>query len=274
MVLNTSVHGPKQAYMNTRQTLKVLILEDDPLIAADIKGLLSDWGYRVIGTPATYAEALAVVSVDEPDLLIADIQIPGEKDGIDTTSELLELHKIPVIFLTGQGDHETVQRAKQVSPSAYLLKPFDERSLHISIDIAMHHFYQNAAESKPATPNRQATQQPNKLHADQILIKGQEVFIKQNYRFVKLCLGEIIYLEADRNHTYVYALNQKLVVRLALSKVLEKCQNSQFVRIHRSYAINAQLVDSFNDYEVVVSGRTLPLSANHRDEFLQQFHIA
>lgn len=117
---------------------KILVTEDEAIVAMDIKQRLEAQGFRVTATVATGADAIRSIEDNRPDLVLMDIQIRGNIDGIETAAMVHERFQVPVIFLTANSDTSTIDRAKTVGPTAYLLKPFDDRELKASIDIALY----------------------------------------------------------------------------------------------------------------------------------------
>jgi DNA-binding LytR/AlgR family response regulator len=256
--------------------IKILIVEDQQLIARDIEGLLIDWGYSVVGIAASGAEAVALFKHHQPDLALVDVHIDGLIDGIETVSQFNAIRHIPIVYLTAQADIQTVNRAKASKPSAYLLKPFDERGLQISLEVAFNTFsnIQPPPQYKAQKEVENAKAQPAnevKLGADVILQIENALFIKQNYRFVKLNKTDIMFLEADKNHTYIQTRQHRHVVRINLTTVMERLQHDKLVRIHRSFAINIQHIEAFNESEIAIMGKLLPFSNSYKNDFLKHF---
>jgi PAS domain S-box-containing protein len=115
---------------------RIMIVEDEKVIAADIEECLQGLGYDVAGSASTGTEALSLVDRVKPDLVLMDIKLKGEMDGVEVAGALYEQYKIPVVYLTAHADAEILQRAKHTAPSGYVLKPFDERTLRTAIEIA------------------------------------------------------------------------------------------------------------------------------------------
>ncbi len=250
------------------QQLKVLIIEDDEIIAQDIKELLMDWQYMVIGNATNAIDGLALFQDKKPDIALVDVQLNGKADGIDLVEQFNQLGRIPVIFLTGSSDSQTVERAKKALPSAYLLKPFDERNLHISLELAISNFYGNQEKNVVANKSSEI-----KLTADSFLRNGNTLFIKQNYRFVKISLDDIIYVEADGNYSKIVLKHQKILVRLSLNAVLERLEEEILTRVNRSFAINIKWIEEFNDSEIIVNGKEISLTSAYKDMFIKKFSI-
>lgn len=117
--------------------VKILIVEDDPLIAEDIKGILEDNAMEVCGNLQNGEEVLAYARLTQPDLVLMDIRLEGEMDGVQAAQELWQELQIPCVYLTAHSDPETVRRAKQSYPVGYLIKPFSARELCIGVEIAL-----------------------------------------------------------------------------------------------------------------------------------------
>ena len=117
---------------------RILIVEDEKLVATDIKQCLEQLGYAVVGIAASGVEALRQAVATGPDLVLMDIKLRGGIDGIDAAEALYQRMHIPVVYLTAYGDSETVARAKNTLPSGFVLKPFDDRALRTAVELALH----------------------------------------------------------------------------------------------------------------------------------------
>jgi len=117
---------------------KILIVEDERIISEDIKKRLQKLGYSVPSIARTGEEAIQKTKVLHPDLVLMDIVLEGEMDGIEAAAHIKSLCEIPIVYLTAYADRKTLERAKITEPYGYILKPFDDRDLHITIDIGLH----------------------------------------------------------------------------------------------------------------------------------------
>jgi len=118
--------------------VKILIAEDENIIAKDIENTLERLGYRVLGSVRSGNEVIEKSKQLNPDLVLMDIILEGEMSGIEAAEIIMASFTIPVIYLTALADNETLQRAKITEPFGYVLKPFDERALHSSIEMAIY----------------------------------------------------------------------------------------------------------------------------------------
>ncbi len=119
-------------------TTRVLLIEDEAIIAHDLSRRLHRLGYTVVGVADNGPEALTLAAETRPSLVLMDLVIQGPMDGVETAAALATRMDVPVIFLTAYSDAKTVDRAREVHPYGYLIKPFEERELYTTIEMAMH----------------------------------------------------------------------------------------------------------------------------------------
>lgn len=137
---------------------RILIVEDETIVAMDIEQGLKGLGYEVTGLAGTGEEAIRLAQQTRPDLVLMDIQLRGGMNGIEAAREIHQRWRVPVIFLTAYADEKTVQQAANVEPFGYLLKPFEDRELHTAIEVALH---------KHATEEATMAQAEQALHASE-----------------------------------------------------------------------------------------------------------
>ncbi|MBV9496683.1 MAG: response regulator [Acidobacteria bacterium] len=116
---------------------RILIVEDETIVAMDLAATLRRLGYEVVGTTGTGASAVEMATRDVPDLVLMDIRLKGPMDGIEAATLIRQRRPVPVVFLTAHGDLDTVERSKKASPHGYLVKPFDEKMLQRAVEIAL-----------------------------------------------------------------------------------------------------------------------------------------
>jgi two-component system, response regulator PdtaR len=134
----------------TMSQASIFIAEDELIEAEDIRQTLEKLGYAIAGMGRTGESVLETLRCLRPDLVLMDIHLAGIMDGIDTAEQIRALYHIPVIFLTAHADESTLERAKITEPYGYVLKPFDERELHSSIEVALykHRMEEEAKENE------------------------------------------------------------------------------------------------------------------------------
>ncbi len=117
--------------------VRVLLVDDDPTFLLYLKQMMKSLGHEVVGTAGSGAEALSALDL-HPDLILMDVSLDGEWDGIETVKHILERRDVPVVYISGREDEETLERARETAPITYILKPVDRRSLAITIGFALH----------------------------------------------------------------------------------------------------------------------------------------
>ena len=126
---------------------RILVVEDELIIADDIQRTLDRLGYYVCAHVETGEEALQKAKQEKPDLVLMDIKIKGYIDGIETADQIRTYLDIPVVYLTGMSDEKTLARAKITEPFGYVIKPFKDRELHAVLEMA---FYKHQMEEERA----------------------------------------------------------------------------------------------------------------------------
>jgi PAS domain S-box-containing protein/putative nucleotidyltransferase with HDIG domain len=119
---------------------KILVVEDESIVARDIRNMLLGMGYAVADVVPTGEEAVVVAGEKLPDLALVDVRLQGDMTGVEAADHIYSEYNIPIVYLTAYADESTLQRAKVTEPFGYLLKPFEERELQTTIEIALYKF--------------------------------------------------------------------------------------------------------------------------------------
>ncbi|MFA6003495.1 MAG: response regulator [Elusimicrobiota bacterium] len=127
--------------MNDNPKGKILVVEDEPVLAQFICRAVAAFGYGVVGPAATGEAAVESALSQAPDIILMDISLRGEMDGIEAMRRIRNSRDVPVVFLSAHADPDSMERAKAISPSGYLLKPFDARELGVALEIALIRHY-------------------------------------------------------------------------------------------------------------------------------------
>lgn len=127
---------------------RALIVEDETLIAEELRERLSRLGFSVIAAVGSADEGIAIATRERPDLVLMDIRLKGKKDGVQAAQEIREQVDVPIVYLTAYSDRLTVDRAKGTEHDGYLLKPFHRRELQSTIEVAMQRHAIRAKQNK------------------------------------------------------------------------------------------------------------------------------
>jgi len=255
------------------EKIKVLIVEDESIVAMDLAAGLENDGYELAGIADNAIEAMELFKEHAVDIILMDVHIIGKKDGIDTAAELLQQRSVPLIYLTAFTDAKTIERAKSTHPAAFLAKPYSITNVRIAIELAISNFAVTAQHNSKIIPIENNNSNSGITEKETILQMNDYIFVKNNYVFVKIKLDEILYAEAENNYVQLVTTEKKLLLRLSLSQLLEKISYKPLVRIHRSYAVNIDMIQSFSDQEVNLPKIQLPIGRSYKEDFLKQFNF-
>ena len=125
------------AQENERPMPKILIVDDEWLTRLEIEEMLTDLGYDVAGQAETGEEAVKMTRELNPDLILMDVDMPGAMNGIDAARQIKAESGTPIVFISGYGDPEYIEAAKEIEPFGYVMKPFDEKEIHAFVEIAL-----------------------------------------------------------------------------------------------------------------------------------------
>lgn len=243
------------------EKIKVFIIEDEFVIAEDIQTHLELSGYEVLGAFDRAENALPVILQNTPDILLVDIQLAGIMDGISLVQEVQSKRSLPIIYITANSDAVTYDRAKNTRPHAFLVKPFSSANLVSAVDLALHHF---SLQTSPEMIERPMV----KEYATQPFEVNGCLFIRTNGKYKKVCCSDMLFIEAAGSYVHVQTKHERFTLAHNLSHFQKKTSLPHLMRIHRSYVVNINQVDSFEDSFVYVNNHKLPLSENFKEEFM------
>jgi diguanylate cyclase (GGDEF)-like protein/PAS domain S-box-containing protein len=161
---------------------RILVVEDEFIVAADIQTRLESLGYDVPTTVASGEKAVEKAGTLRPDLVLMDIQLKGFMDGVEAADQIRRRFGIPVIYLTANADHPTVQRAKVTEPFGYVIKPFEERELHTAIEVAL---YKHQAE-QTLKESEERYRLLVELSPEAIIVQSDEKIVYANHAAANL----------------------------------------------------------------------------------------
>ena len=238
--------------------IKILVVEDEMLIAAKVSLYLSELGYEVAGIFASAEETLHFLQAYSSDIALVDIQLSGSMDGIALARLLQDKYHLPVVFLTASFDDATFARAKETKPYAFLAKPLNKLDLRRALELTISHL---PDANKPE--KTQLQQQENAALPDRI-------FVHHGEKKVKILLDAILYIQAERNYCRIVTQEKEYLLSMPMKSLEMELPSGQFQRIHRSHIVNLKHVDEVDENAVVIGGKTLLLSKSYQQEFLQR----
>ena len=236
---------------------KILVVEDEELYADKLEMLVEKLGYEHLATVDNSHHALAILETDVPDLILMDIYLLGEHDGIELAEIIQKNHLIPIIFITSLQDDLTFKRASRTNPLNFIIKPFNELQLQRTIELTVKKL--NAGILNSA--NQTAGEWENDF------LFQNHFFIKTRQRLEKVAVESVLYLEADGHYCQVHTSEKKFLVRTASKELLKRLPESLFIQTHRSFWVNIKKVDSIDlkDSVVHLGNKQTPLSKRNRE---------
>lgn len=244
--------------------VRILIVEDELLIAQEMKYTLTSAGYAVLDIVDNTMDARRALEIYQLDIILLDVMLRGEEDGLTLAKEISNNQQIPIIFITSLVDEDTIKRAMESRPSAYLLKPYNQRELQIAIDMAFHNY-----EQKKVSDLSQQEAKPSSHYTF-----NQHVFIRDNHRFERLEFQDILWMKAENTYVSIEtAMKNYLLTSDTLGSMLEKLCCPWMLRVHRSYAVNTQKVKAIDGNQLTVGSQLIPIGKNYRQTVKQFFPV-
>ncbi len=242
--------------------IRILIVEDELIIADDIQNQLVKLGYTATGIAMTYQQGIDLLVKELPDLVLIDIKLKGTLDGIDLAQTIKETYNLPVIFLTSFADRKTVSRAKKVKPQGYLVKPFKRSDLYTSIEIALSNYIMNTPENESASAFNEGSQ----------VIKDS-IFVKKDLLLVKVRFDELQWIKAERNYLELHCYEKMILTRSTLKDLMNKLPDRQFIQVHKSYAVNCQFINALEFNKISIGNTGIPVGRLYFPQIKQKLNI-
>ena len=226
---------------------KVLIVEDEPITAKDISFLLQDIGINHTEMAMNYDEAVDILEETTFDLVLLDINLLSDQDGIDLAERINEKYSTPFIFITSYYTPSLVTRAKVTEPLAYLVKPFNKHDIQINVEMA--------------------------LYKSKIRQEDELLFFREQKGTISISQNEIIYLEADDNYTKIFFKDKHITVSQTLKAIHGKLVQKDFVRVHKSYCVRLQKISMIKGGFVYLDDRKVPIGRSYKEAFMAQIAL-
>ena len=246
---------------------KILVVEDEAIVAKDIEVCLKKIGYEVIGTFSKGEKVIPAIEDDQPDLVLMDIMLAGDMTGIDVSTKIKEKFDIPVVFLTAYADEKTISKAKVTEPYGYVIKPFKEIDLRTSIEMALYKFKKEK--------EKLAGIEVSKIKSGSSLSK-EFIYVKSNSRLVKVQNDHILFVEALKDYVIIHTAEDKYTIHSTMKDIEKKLPEESFMRVHRSYILNLKKIKSIESALVVLedSDKKIPIGGSYKDELFQKLNLA
>lgn len=244
----------------------ILIVEDESIIAKDIQQSLKKLAYTVVGICPTGEEAVAAAEELKPDLVLMDIMLKGEINGIEAAAQIREKFNIPVIFLTAYADESTLSKAKISEPYGYIIKPFKEIDLRTSIEMSL---YKHEKETD-------VKKERDFLYS---IVENKDskdiLFVKSNSRLVKVKSSDIYFVEALKDYVVINTASARYTIHATMKDIEKKLPANDFVRVHRSFIVRIDKIVAIEQPNLILEEdkKLIPIGGSYKDALAKRLNI-
>jgi two-component system response regulator LytT len=239
----------------------VLVVEDESIVSKDIQHSLKKIGYNVVGASSTGEMAIELARSEKPDIVLMDIMLKGDMNGIDAAAIIRNELAIPIIFLTAYADESTLSKAKITEPYGYIIKPFKEIDLHTSIEMAI---YKHQKE-------REILKERDLLYSivDNKEVSGNDfIFVKSNSKLVKLNCEDIFFIEALKDYVVINTVDSRYTIHSTMKDIEAKMGTDNFIRVHRSFIVRVDKIATIEYPNLILENdkKVIPIGGSYRDD--------
>lgn len=230
---------------------KILIVEDEILVAENTADDLKREGFEITEIALSSKEALISIEKSPPHIILMDINIKGDIDGIELTEEIQKNYSMPVIYVSSNVTSQYINRAIATSPSAFISKPYQTKDLVIAIELAVRKHNEAVLTGNP--PLRDS------------------VFVKSGEYHRKVFLDEILYIEANGSYCTVFTEKKRFVLSFNLFHFEQEIKTDTLLRVHRSFIVNINKVDAFDKNTLRIGTNVIPVSNSFKEKVSNSF---
>lgn len=247
---------------------KILIVEDEAIVAKDISVCLEKIGYEVLGTVSKGEKVFDLVKEIKPDLILMDIMLFGAMTGIEVSAEIKKNYDIPVVFLTAYADEKTISKAKVTEPYGYVIKPFKEIDLRTSIEMALYKFKKEREKLQGLDKSS-----PSSLTSE---ITREYIYVKSQSKLVKVQNKDILFVVALKDYVIIHTKSEKYTIHSTMKDIEKKLPEGIFMRVHRSFILNLKKIKSIEGSIVILeeTDKKVPIGGSYKDDLYKHLNLA
>lgn len=216
---------------------KILIVDDEVLLAEFLKDELIALGYSNIKLAHNKTQAIKLINEFNPDLVLLDIRMKNEREGIEIGEEINNTFKIPFIYITAHSDKEIVKQAIATKPMGYITKPFKQTDVYAAVNL---------------------------VEMQKESIEEHFFVFKDGYDTLKISVSDIYYAKSDDNYIHVVTVDKKYTIRNTLEWFKENTPPEFFHQTHRSYVVNITKITKSTSKSVFVNNTEIPVSRGNK----------
>lgn len=214
---------------------KILIVEDEVLIAEHLKSIIVSFGYLRIEMAHTQKSAMTLISTMKPHIVLLDVRLDTGEEGIALGKKLYEEYKIPFIYVTAFSEKKIIERALTTHPSSFITKPFKPADIFAALNLV---YINNPALSK------------------------SHIEFKYSSEFVRLATNEIKIIEREGNYIKLHCTSKSYLLRESIEWALDRLPEKNFLRVHRSFVVNLYHIEKRTSDYLYIDKFEIPVSRN------------
>jgi len=231
--------------------LKIYIVEDMAISRASLERMIINNKYQLAGSAAKAETAWKDLQHIEVDLVLLDINLAGDKNGIWLAQQIRAHLHIPFVYLTAYGDQQTVKEVLLTKPNGFLMKPYQEPTLLTTISIAFSNFFDSQKET---------------ISSESGVALHNTIFIKDKYMRVKLVIKDIYFIKSEGNYLEIRLQNKTHVVRSKLVDFFKLLPKDTFYQTHLRYIININKIEAIGKDFITISNVDIPVVKKYKEE--------
>lgn len=246
--------------------INILVTEDESIVRKDIERCLSNLGYNVVASADNGEDAISMAMKFKPDLALMDIMIKGDMNGIAAAEEIKRNMDIPVVFLTAYADESTLNEAKMAEPHGYILKPFKDVDIQTAIEMALHKHGKELEMKQESDFLRSLAE-----HKED----SEVIFVKNRSRLIRVKTEDLLFVEALKDYVVVHTRTESYTIHSTMKDVETKLGDRNFIRVHRSYIVNIEAIESIKYAMITVDGmeKEIPVGGSYKDGLAQRINL-
>jgi DNA-binding LytR/AlgR family response regulator len=237
--------------------IRVLIIEDDELVRVLLDVIITDLGHHIVASVDNAVDALVAYSVHQPHVVISDIEIKGNIDGIELAKKLLQIRKCQLLFLTGNSNSDTFNKAKKLAPLAFITKPIVRLELERSIDLAVEHSSETIGFVTQSMP-----------------VDGC-LYTRVGNKLKKIAISEIEYIEVDGKYSSISVAKRLVYCKISLKELQAKLPQRDFVQVNRSSVINLNCIEDIDMARQMIKmpSAEISIGRNFKESLLNRLNL-
>lgn len=253
MVYHTRLYSQANLKWMTN-TINIYIVEDMAISRASLESMLLLNKYEISGSTAKAETAWKELQKNQTDLVLIDINLAGEKNGIWLAQQIRKYLNIPIVYLTAYGDQQTLKEVLETKPNGYLMKPYQEPTLLTTITIALNKFLEN---------------QKGSISSASGTTFNKVIFIKDKFMRVKLLIEDIQFIKSEGNYLEIKLANKTHVIRGKLSEFKKLLPANIFLQTHQRYVINLTKISIIGKDFLNINNDDIPISLKYKQAIEQ-----